>query len=113
MRLMVAWLRPIALAIPRVLQCVAPRGVLSSVRTTAGDANHDTTIYDLLFFHFYRRYELLRVLIHNGGRNCQHSGFQHVGESNQPCRHCRSIGNGDDRGDARNQFHKSGHTVML
>src|SRR3989442_4122366 len=34
MRLMVAWLRPIALAIPRVLQCVAPRGVLSSVRTT-------------------------------------------------------------------------------
>src|SRR3989442_5424515 len=34
MRLMVAWLRPAAWAIPRVLQCVAPRGVLSSVRTT-------------------------------------------------------------------------------
>jgi hypothetical protein len=33
MRLMVAWLSPLAFATPRVLQCVAPRGGLSSVRT--------------------------------------------------------------------------------
>ena len=32
-RLIVMWLKPVAFAISRVLQCVAPRGVVSSVRT--------------------------------------------------------------------------------
>jgi len=34
MRLMVIRLSPVALAKPRVLQCVSPRGVLSKVRIT-------------------------------------------------------------------------------